>query len=245
MKINCKFFKNAILIVMLTLFLSGCGCNGNKDMMEEGIAYGIVYNDYVGRASVKTTNGKVTSISIDEVFLPHTWAVLKETSEETTNTIVIKDITYPEYIKIDEEILKASEYPETSSSTNGAKNQKVMWSNTKITNLHEYLKTESNAKWYYEAVKAKKVYPCDSTGKKLDLSLKTDKYFKSEGGYWDKWSSNIKELTDGMVKNEFKNEPTMTSDSKVAFGNTVTSATLVGYKDYYYLAKKAYDKIPQ
>ncbi len=248
--------KNKILILLLSLFLL-CGCRCSKDVMEEGIAYGIVYKDYVGRASVKTVNGKITSITIDEAFLPHTWGALKADSPKenatdeptnpsaTTDTIEIDGTKYPTYIKIDQEILKASEYDSKTAENDGTTNQKIMWSNTKIPNLYTYLQTESNAKWYYEALQNKKVYPCDSTGKKLDLEFAKNKYFKSEGGYWDKWEPNIKELTKGMVTDEFKNEPTMTEDSKVKFGETVTSATLAGYQDYYKLAKKAYNKIPK
>ena len=50
---------------------------------------------------------------------------------------------------------------------------------------------------------------------------------------------NIKELINGMKATNLSVEPTMNSDKKVTFGNTMTQATLVGYSDYYALAKKA------
>lgn len=229
---------NKILILLLSIFLiTGCKCN--KDVMEEGIAYGIVYENYVGKASVKTVNGKITTITIDEAYLPTTWAKLK-TTDQTDGVVSANGSTYPEYVKVDEEILKI-----TTTETDGSETVKITWSNSKISDLAEYLKMESNAKWYYEALKNNKAYPCDSTGKKLDLELVQAKYFKSEGGYWDKWAPNIEELCKGMVKNEFKEEPTMTEDSKVKFGDIVTSSTIASYKEYYNLAKKAYNKIPK
>lgn len=228
--------KCLILILSLLLFTS---CKCNQDVIEEGIAYGIIYNDYVGKASVKTVNGKISTITIDEAYLPSTWAKLKTATKNATDMIEIANVKYPAYIKIDDQLLKGSVENQDSN------NAKVIWSNEKINDLNEYLKTESNAKWYYEAVRNKKIYPSDSTGKKLDCELLQTKYFKSEGGYWDKWESNIKALTEGMIKNEFKNEPITTEDSKIKFGDIVTSATLVGYKDYYNLAKKAYNKIPK
>lgn len=229
---------NKTLILLLSIFLlSSCKCN--KDLMEEGIAYGIVYDNYVGRASVKTINGKISTITIDEAYLPTTWAKLK-TTETNDNVVDISGTMYPKYIKIDEEILMVN-----ATNTETKDNEKIVWSNSKITNLRDYLETESNAKWYYESLKNNKAYPCDSTGKKLDLELVQTKHFKSEGGYWEKWSPNIEELCKGMIKNEFKNEPTMTEDSKVKFGDIVTSSTIASYKEYYNLAKKAYNKIPR
>lgn len=229
---------NKFLILILSLFLfTSCKCN--QDVIDEGIAYGIVYNDYIGKASVKTVNNKISSITIDEAYLPSTWAKLKSASSVATDTIEISNIIYPAYIKIDNQVLKAN------IENANTENAKVTWTNTTINDLSEYLKTESNAKWYYEALQNKKAYPCDSAGKKLDLELLQTKYFKSEGGYWDKWSTNISALCEGMVKNNLKNEPTVTDDSKIKFGDVVTSATLIGYQDYYNLAKKAYNKIPK
>lgn len=231
-----KNIKKLLILFLSLIAFTSCKCN--QDVIEEGIAYGIVYNDYVGKVSVKTINGKISNITIDEAYLPSTWAKLKET-KAATDIIEVSNTKYPAYIKIDDQILK------TTITNQDQENQKITWSNTKITDLKEYLNQESNAKWYFETLQNKKAFPCDSTGKKLDLELQQTKYFKSEGNYWDKWETNIKALTEGMVKNNFKNEPTISSDQKIKFGDIVTSATLVGYKDYYNLAKKAYDKIPK
>lgn len=231
-----KNIKKLLILFLSLIAFTSCKCN--QDVIEEGIAYGIVYNDYVGKVSVKTINGKISNITIDEAYLPSIWAKLK-TTKVATDIIEVSNTKYPTYIKIDDQVLK------TTITNQDQENQKITWSNTKISDLKEYLNQESNAKWYFEALQNKKAFPCDSTGKKLDLELQQAKYFKSEGNYWDKWETNIKALTEGMIKNNFKTEPTVSSDEKIKFGDIVTSATLVGYKDYYNLAKKAYDKIPK
>lgn len=245
-----KKIKIIICLVLFLFLITSCGCSCRNENEYFESAYGIVHKDYVGKATVTVRNKKVTKIEIDEAFLPHTWAEVassKNTSNE--NTIEIDGAIYPKYIKIGEEILEASEYDVNDATGHGTTKQKVKWSNDKIENLYAYVKEDEHAKWYYETVTQKSVYPCDNTGEKLDLTLKNSKFFKSEGGYWEGeqynlgWKGNIEELIKGMISNNFKTEPSLNDESKIVFDGVTTGATLVDYADYYKIAKKAYDKI--
>lgn len=234
-------------IFLIILILGGCSCN--KEITDTKSAYGIVHKDYVGKVTISIKSDEIETILIDEAFLPHTWAVL-ETTSTSEDIFSVDGVSYPKYIKIADEVLTASAYDADKASEDGTSRQKVKWSNDKIDNLYVYVKADEHAKWYFEALKAGNAYPSDKNGTKMaEYKLASNKLFKSEGGYWEGegyvlgWKGNISELIKGMIKNEFKTEPSKNDDGKVVFGNITTSATLTDYNDYYQLARNAYLKI--
>lgn len=220
------------IFVFITILLSGCKCAPMEE--QTGVAYGVVYNDYVARVEVKAKDGKITNIIIDEALMPSDWA-MTDFKDEHDYVVDYNDKRYVKNVKIGDVTLSAN-----------VNDNNLSWGNDKITSFGDYLKTGENAKWYYDSLKNNMVSIVDDTGQLIkDLKFNTTKMFKSAGDYWKKtdttlgWDENIKELIKGMIATNLETEPTYNSDKKVTFGKTVTGATLTGYKEYYALAKKA------
>ena len=216
--------KKLYFLPILLLLLSFCliGCNNTDDDVTppttkegEGVAYGLVNKQYVGMAKVKIKDDKVTDVTYDEAFLPHTWAkieykmeegsemsedVLKHTKDET-------DTFYAKYIYIDGQVF-TGEIRESDLTLDNVTYvaQVVKYSNEKIPDLFAYLyNSDTNCEWYFNAVKNGKVFICDKDGKKLETykSLNTYGWLKSEGKYWTPsessplgWKGNINNMID-------------------------------------------------
>jgi len=228
-----KRILSLIFIFVFTLvLLTGCKCSPAD--VKTGVAYGVVYNDYVARVEVKVIDGEVSDIMIDEALLPSDWA-MTDFADEHDYVLDYKDQRYVKNVRIDEVTFSAN-----------IDNDNLTWGNDKVTNFGEFLKTGNNAQWYYDSLKNNKVSIVDDADKVIkDLKFKTAKMFKSAGDYWKKtdttlgWDENIKELIKGMKETNLETEPKYNSNNKVVFGDTVTGATLTGHKEYYALAKKA------
>ena len=230
-----KKFLNVFLVLLVCLcILTGCK---KKDTTEyTASSYGVVYNSYVCKATVTVQNGEVKKITIDEALLPTDWAT---TTYDKEHDYVINhnDKKYLKNIKIGDYVFKFS-------NTNDV----VSYGNDLIPSLGDYLKDEANAKWYYDALQGNKIYIVDDSNKVInDLKFATAKLFKSVADYWPKdentlgWKENISELIKGMEETDLKVEPKKDTNGKVTFDKVTTKATLVGYLEYYKLAKVAYE----
>ena len=228
--------KRILSLIFILFFglvlLTGCKCSPAE--VKTGVAYGVVYNDYVARVEVKLVNGEVADIMIDEALLPGDWAMTDYASEHDY-VLDYNDQRYVKNVRIGDVTFSAK-----------VDNDTLTWGNDKVTNFGEFLRAGSNAEWYYESLKNNKVSIVDDENKLIkDLKFKTAKMFKSAGDYWKKtsttlgWDENIKELIKGMKATNLETEPKYNSNNKVVFGDTVTGATLTGHKEYYALAKKA------
>ncbi len=228
-----KRILNLIFIFVFTLvLLTGCKC-GPKDE-RTGVAYGVVYNDYVARVEVKVVDGEITDIIIDEALLPGDWA-MTDYKDDHDYVVDYNDQRYVKNVMIGDVTFSAN-----------VENDNLSWGNDKVSSFGDFLRTGENAQWYYDSLKNNKVSIVDDANKVIkDLKFKTTKMFKSAGDYWKKtdttlgWDENIKELIKGMKATNLETEPKYNSNNKVVFGETVTGATLSGHKEYYALAKKA------
>lgn len=272
-----KKIINILSVLMIVFFLSLVGCkktpeNTNPD--AEGTAYGIVHNGYVGMAKVRIKDNKVVDVEYDEAFLPHTWANVNyemkegETLPEDilmyTNNNVNK--YYAKYLSIDGKLFTGTvREGDLVLDNNTYSNQTIKYSSDTIPDLFAYLyNSDENCKWYYEAVKAGKVFISDKDGKKLETYTSTNTYgwLKSEGKYWnDKetyplgWKGNLNALKDYLMGKELtsldKTKFEKSSEGVEKDGYTyyywtidgvVTGVTMVDVYQYYTLAARAYDK---
>ena len=230
---NKKFFNLFLALLLFVSLLTGCK---TKDTTEyTAYAYGIVYNNYVAKATVTIQDNKVKKIMIDEALLPSEWAIT-DYDKEHDYIVTNNNQKYLKNIKIGDIVLSYKTI-----------NDRVTYGNDTIDSLDLYLATEKNAKWYYEALSNNKITIVDDTNNIItDLKFATNKLFKSVATYWPKdentlgWRENISELIKGMEETNLSVEPKKDSNGKVVFENVTTKATLVGYMEYYKLAKVAY-----
>ena len=76
-----KKIRNLLFVVCLLISL-GVFTSCKKKVETSGTGYGIVHKDYVGVASIKVKDEKVTSLSFEEVYLPENWAQVSDSIDE-------------------------------------------------------------------------------------------------------------------------------------------------------------------
>ena len=266
------------LLFILTFTLFGCGNKDNNDNQAnengEGTSYGLVNKAYVGMANVKVKNKKVESVTYDEAFLPSSWAnidvVLEEGKDLPEDVLLHSKETenhyYAKYISIDGKLFTGSLRESDLVLDNTTYSAQVIkYSNEQIPDLFSYLyNSDANCEWYYNAVKANKVFICDKEGKKLETYPSLHKYgwFKSEGKYWNAsedsplgWKGNIEGLMDYLKGKELKsldstkfvkNNEGMDKDGYNykywSIDGVQTKVTMTDIYAYYKLAYSAYTK---
>src|SRR5690606_5671599 len=96
-----KMFKKIYTLFIFTMFalvLSACGAKNNE---ATGVAYGMTYKDYLTVATVEVKGDEVTSASLDEYYLPNTWAKVKTLETEAPADVIVSGNTwYGKFIKI-------------------------------------------------------------------------------------------------------------------------------------------------
>lgn len=268
---NIKTKKIFLLICLFASLFLITSCNDDKDDLDDALddaldevkdtfksstAYGIVYHDYVGFITVTKADDLVVHIDIDEAFMPIVWA--QETKTDVLTDVVTyddgtvlktnNDYRYAKYIKIGDKVFTGVPYTNDELQNVTSTKQLIKYSSDGIDDLHQYLKEEDNAKWYVEQLKKGKAFVCDKDGKKLETTDLNPQgsFFKSSSLYWTTgdtgWAKNIQYFSNAVVGTNLSGEITM-EDGFVKIGDVVTSATFSGYKDYYDLAKKAYEAI--
>lgn len=240
-----------VLIICMSFLLTGCSKNGEASAS----GYGLVHADYVGVVDMTIKNKKVTAVTFDEVYLPTHWAGLPSV-EGVDESLYIQypgrwGMTYcAKYITID-----GKQFVGTVVDGTG------VYSTEGINDLKAWVQeSEENAKWYAEAMMAGKGYATDAEGAKATFQITAEKeggFTKSVTGYWSGtnyplgWKGNMKALEEAILgtKMNFDEDDLKMVDVEVD-GNTktvwqfglftTTSATLVDAKDYYAVAKRAY-----
>lgn len=259
-------------VVPVIVFLTACGgdaSNASSDSsslgeassvstvaptvlaLREGRAYGIVYSDFVGAATVTVMGNTPQDMRLDEAYLPHMWARIEEAGALDEALVYIApgdaSMQYARYISVSGILFECADYPASDAQADGTTKQKVLFRSEEISNLYTYLKEPEHARWYFESVVAGTAFPCDDRGAPLQEAVfANDTMLKSQGGYWEMsnglgWSGNLRELIVGAQQGGFAEAPHKNDDGYVQFGNILTGATCTAYLEYYELLKKAYE----
>jgi hypothetical protein len=238
-----------LFVAVLTVFLIN-GCTKkivNGDTNTEGKGYGITYKDHVGYAHMKVKNQLVDTVTFDEAFLPNTWAGLKVGIETVPEEVIVDGSTWKaKYIVIGDKHFTGA-LRETSLTE--SKNQTVKYSAEGIEDLYLWLKdSEANCKWYYEQVSTDKAYIAKVDWTKSTLETTRKGWLKSTAGYWPStdttlgWSGNMSKISEALkgTKMDASGNLTQNDEKFWVVNGVITGATLVNFKDYYEIAKRAY-----
>lgn len=241
-----KKIRNLLFVVCLLISL-GVFTSCKKKVETSGTGYGIVHKDYVGVASIKVKDEKVTSLSFEEVYLPENWAQVSDSIDENLYfkaTGSHGELTSAKYLVIGDKNFTGS-----VDSDNAP-----VYSAEGITNLKTWINTsEDNAKWYATNVLDGKAKVSDAQFKDVtfDYYGKTTGFTKSATNYWPAgsvglgWKKNMEELANTLVGSKMNFDETkivLDENSKTwKFDQIQSKATLVDAKDYYQVAKRAYN----
>jgi len=171
--------KNKLLLIsvisLLSLDMTGCA---NQVFATSAYSYerSVTHTgDYVIKNDIKVQNGKITSCSIDETYLPSTWARVSEADKDKTEVIAvdgaydydgtIKTIYFAKYIKVGDLYWIGNARDSEDVSYNRGEYvtytyQKVQDSESDYTDINRYLNTAdsgvyklgSRYAWYYDCV---------------------------------------------------------------------------------------------
>ena len=229
----------ALLVVAAVAVLAACG-------EPEHAAYGLVHNKgYVGKATVKMSDGKVVEATLDEACFP---TQVKPSAEEVEANA---DFVVAGYWKTVKWANVTAVYNEEAKSYLVGEQKLV-----------EFFATEANCEAYFEAVAANKVTVVTAAGDKTDI-LNAASLLKSQNGYWsgDKiragqigWKANVEAtvnyvkangfggFADGLVNGDLNRTSGVEgdlSDQVVDSNGVKTGATWTDFLDYFYLLKTA------
>lgn len=242
-------------VAVVALVGSVASCSSEQTLT----AYGIVHGEYVGEATVVVNGDEIVSVVIDEAFLPSAWAATKDSTDATNVfTLTAGEATsqWAKYVSIDGVVWTAAEYTKEERTTDKVSTRAALavkyTRSGEAQHLLNYLRSDANAKAYYQAIKDDKFFASDVNGNKLSNFTSSNTYgkFKSEGKYWAQsatvalgWKGNIEALQAAMVANGFDTTPAKVGDAKVvSFGDATTAVTMSDFLHYYELAKLAYNK---
>lgn len=243
--------------LLIALFLVVCavalvGCKKDEPKEVTAVGYGLVHKDYVGIATVTVKEEVVTAVSFEEVYLPTHWAVL-------TSVEGVEEALYVTYTTSKGATVNVAKYivvgDKTFTATAGEAD--AVYSAEGIADLKAWVQeSEENAKWYAEALLANNAKAVDAAGTKVTFQIKADAeggFKKSTTGYWPTsmgvglgWQGNMDALASALVGTKMNVADGDIVQDETAktwkFGDVTSTATLVDAKDYYAVAKKAYDK---
>ena len=247
----------ALFALTLVFGLSACGTEEEPEpVIEEGTGYGLVHSHYVGIATVTLEDGIVTDASLEEYFLPYSWAKLEVVTEESDELGENEDVfqftafgtTYnmAVYVQIGDKLF-------SGENVDGS----PVWSTDDIADLEEWLKVEENAKWYVDQVDEGNWYIANADGTESDYeTLETDasatSIIKSESGYWDfghlGWQGNVDATVDAVIgldlSEDYDLERLDEDEDELRFwaiDDTVTGATWSDFPDYFGILVRAYN----
>ena len=251
-----------IVVFIFVLVLAACGKAPANNAVKTGVAYGITHKDYVGVVTVQVKGEEVTNVSVEEYFLPNTWAKIQklEIDEVPADVVVDGASWYGKHLVIGDKHFTGElrSEPLVIDGVTYAK-QSIKYSAEGVNDLYTWLRTsEENRKWYVEAIENGDVFVADAdfeASEYVTASALNDDgvlgFTKSTTGYWKGnenqlgWSGNMNEnnkaLTgtkmDVSLDNIEKNE-----NNYWVIGDIVSGATLIDFKDYYTIAQAAYNK---
>lgn len=251
-------------LTLVLLILGVFGLFACRRSQSEATAYGITHKDYVGRAIVTVKNDRVENVSFEEAYLPSTWAKVQKGNEPIPAEAIADQggNWYGKYLVIgDRKFTGEARTTPLSESTA----QTIKYSASDVNDLYLWLReSEANCKWYYEQVTTNKAYVANidwtrstmATAGKTITGTSTLGFTKSETGYWPPsettlgWKANMEAVTAALKGTKMEANPEDLTkggtDNKYWMINGVVSgATLTDLKDYYALAKAAYNKALQ
>jgi len=252
----------ALFVIFISVFvLSACRKKVNNNE-KVGVAYGITHSDYIGVATVKVENDVVSDASFEEYYLPNTWAKVKtlEVSEVPEDVIVDGTTWYGKYLVIgSKRFVGALRTEPLVLDGKTYSKQTVRYSSEGINDLFVWLyESEENRKWYVNELEKGNAYVATSDYSKAGYEtagMTTSEgklgFKKSITGYWQGdnyplgWKGNmaaIVEVIKGTKVDVSLDDIKKNENNKWVVGNVVSGATLTDFKDYYKLAKEAYNK---
>ena len=193
----------------------------------------------------------MTSLSFEEVYLPENWAQVSDSIDENLYfkaTGSHGEVTLAKYLVIGDKNFTGS------VDSNNA----PVYSADGITDLKTWINTsEENAKWYATNVLDGKAKVSDAQFKDVtfDYYGKTTGFTKSTTNYWPAgsvglgWKKNMEELANTLISSKMNFDETkivLDENSKTwKFDQIQSKATLTDAKDYYQVAKRAYNSAIQ
>jgi len=241
------FFIFILFIVICSLF----ACD--TDQTNEATGYGIVHKDYVGFANIKVTNGTVETLTIDEAYLPNTWAkVEKSEGEAPDDVLVAEDYWYGKYIVIgDDNFVGVVRETALEINGNAYPKQTVKYSTDGVDDLFIWLNnSEANCEWYVNEVTAGNAFVAkeDWTESTYELAG-MDGWTKSTTNYWPGtderlgWSGNMEQFVEAVkgTSMDAADNLVKTEEGYWMVDDVISGATLADFPDYYQVAKRAYD----
>lgn len=240
-----------LLVVLLSVFFL-TSCKENNNTTGSAVGYGITHKDYVGFANMTVKNGVVDTVTIDEAYLPNTWAKIVTGDVVPGDILVSGNSWLGKYIIIGDKHFTGT-VRDTTLEINGVQytNQAVKYSADGIDDLFTWLfNSEDNCAWYVTQLQSNNAIVAKGDWTPTTYqSAGRGGFFKSTTNYWPStsgglgWQANMNAIADSLkgtkmdATNITKNE-----NGYWTFGDVVSGATLVDFKDYYEVAKRAYAK---
>lgn len=247
----------ALSLLATASLLSACQASSSEPLLESGTGYGLTHGHYVGVATVETSDGLVTEITLDEYFLPYNWAkvVVADVNaipEDVLTVVGTRGTSYyAEFIKIGDKLF-------TGAVEGASGSQHILYSADDVEDIELWVETEENALWYVEQIEAEAFYLADAAGEESTLvrgdATSNVAMTKSESGYWSGenyplgWAGNIDAIKEAFIGTRLdftiestdKTSATETEPAYWIVGGETTGATLTDFLDYYQLLQRAY-----
>ncbi len=212
---------------------------------------------------MKVKKGEVTAVTFEEYYLPYSWAQLETIDGELPEDVLEVEMLsrgntvtkhYAKYIKIGDKLL-TGESREAELEIDGVayNNQKVKYSGEGIEDLYTWLRnSEENCKWYVDQILADKAHIAKADGTKATYTVAgnaANGFAKSTTGYWVVedglgWSGNMAKIAEALVgtKVDATDAELVQGEDKIwTIKGTASGATVTDFKDYYEVARRAYN----
>ena len=249
----------ALLFGLVLVFtLSACG-----PKERTGMGYGLVHGHYVGVVEITVDrDGVVTAMTLDEYYLPYSWAKVSADHAEREDVVVVvgtrrggnssnpDDHTFTYYAKY----LQIGDKLFTAEVLGTAGSQSINYKATGIANIENWVKVEANAKWYAEQLDADAAFIANANGRKntvlttIASDASSEGWLKSETNYWRRddalgWPGNVEETIEAIIGLNLSEEFELVrgEGNLWSIDGAVTGATWSDFPDYFEVAVRAYN----
>lgn len=252
--------KLLIVLFAVISILTMSSCKKAPKVIEKvGVGYGITHGNNVGYAKVTIKNDVVKDVTFEEAFLPSDWAKVKTTNGLAPDDVIeyqsgTTTIWAAKYIVIGNKQFTGTLREVLPFTYNGKTltSQAIKYTATDVPDLYVWLaESEANAKWYFENSSADKAYIATNEWQKHTYeSAGRSGRTKTEANYWPGdnnqlgWKGNMDEIAAALkgTKMDQANKISKPEGSKYwVIDNVTTGATLTDFKDYYEIARRAYN----
>ena len=240
-KIN--YILALVFLVLCTCLVTAC----TKNKETSGTGYGIVHKDYVGIAEIKVKGDKVTALTFEEVYLPSTWAALTTTEGIDENLYLTITNSHGGEVNLAKYLIIGDKH-----FTGSIDNDTVVYSSSGIPDLKAWIATsEDNAKWYATTLLEGNVKVANSefvaqswafSGSTKEALKKSTSNYWPAGGTGLGWKKNMEALEKTLIGSKMNfDESKIVKEGTWKFDQVTSEATLTDAKDYYAVAKRAYN----